>query len=91
MARSLAEQRFSDVPSHVEDTGEVNWLVHDALEKEIPIPVIATAAMELFRSRDKSCDACRSVALMRNSRGGYPLGKDDQLARERRTSRTEKI
>ena len=48
-------------------------------------------AMEIFRSRDKNCDACRSVALMRNSRGGYPLGKDDQLARERRTSRTEKI
>lgn len=91
MAKSLAEQRFSDVPTHVEDTGEVNWLVHDALEKEVPIPVIAQAAMELFRSRDKNCDACRSVALMRNSRGGYPLGKDDQLARERRASRTEKI
>ncbi|MDF0592778.1 NADP-dependent phosphogluconate dehydrogenase [Methanotrichaceae archaeon M04Ac] len=91
MAKSLAEQRFSDVPTHVEDTGEVNWLVHDALEKEIPIPVIAQAAMELFRSRDKSCDACRSVALMRNSRGGYPLGKDDQVAKERRASRTEKI
>ena len=91
MAKSLAEQRFSDVPTHVEDTGEVNWLVHDALEKEVPIPVIASAAMELFRSRDKSCDASRSVALMRNSRGGYPLGKDDQVARERRTSRTEKI
>jgi len=44
-----------------------------------------------FLSRDKNCDACRSVALMRNIRGGYPLGKDDQLARERRTSRTEKI
>jgi 6-phosphogluconate dehydrogenase len=91
MAKSLAEQRFSDVPTHVEDTGEVNWLVHDAIEKEIPIPVISQAVMELFRSRDKNCDACRSVALMRNSRGGYPLGKDDQVARERRTSRTEKI
>ncbi len=91
MAKSLGEQRFSDVPSHVEDTGEVNWLVHDAIEKEIPIPVISQAVMELFRSRDKNCDACRSVALMRNSRGGYPLGKDDQVARERRTSRTEKI
>ncbi|HPE64135.1 MAG TPA: NADP-dependent phosphogluconate dehydrogenase, partial [Methanothrix sp.] len=66
MAKSLAEQRFSDVPTHVEDTGEVNWLVHDAIEKEIPIPVIAQAAMEIFRSRDKNCDACRSVALMRN-------------------------
>jgi len=91
MATSLGEQRFSDVSSHVEDTGEVNWLVHDAIEKEIPIPVISTAVMELFRSRDKNCDACRSVALMRNSRGGYPLGKDNQIAKERRTSRTEKI
>jgi len=91
MAKSLGEQRFADVPQYVEDTGEVNWLVHDAIEKEIPIPVISQAVMELFRSRDKNCDACRSIAMVRNGFGGHPFGKDDKIARERRTSRTEKI
>ena len=91
MAKSLGKQRSSDVSSHIEDTGEVNWLVHDFIEKKIPIPVISQAVMELFRSRDKNCDACRSIALMRNSHGGYPLEKDDAIARERRISRTENI
>jgi 6-phosphogluconate dehydrogenase len=91
LAASAAEQRFSDLPTHVEDAGEVNWLVHDAIEKEIPIPVISIAAMELFRSRDKSSDASRSVAMVRNRCFGFPLGKDDKIAKERRASRTEKI
>ena len=40
------------IPAFVEDTGEVNWLVADALRMELPIPVIAQAVMQLFASRD---------------------------------------
>jgi 6-phosphogluconate dehydrogenase len=31
------------VPPYVEDTGEVNWLVGDAMRMEVPIPVISQA------------------------------------------------
>ena len=37
------------VPSYVEDTGEVNWLVDDALHMEVPIPVITQSVVQLAR------------------------------------------
>ncbi|MHC1630792.1 MAG: phosphogluconate dehydrogenase (NAD(+)-dependent, decarboxylating) [Methanotrichaceae archaeon] len=91
MAKGLETKRFEDVPPYVEDIGEVNWLVHDAIEKEIPIPVISQSIMELFKSRDEKCDAYRAVAMMRNGFGGHPFGKDETMARNRRTNRIEKI
>jgi len=91
MAQGLKEKRLEDVDSYVEDTGEVNWLVHDAIEKEIPIPVITQSVMELFRSRDKHCDDCRSIAVMRNGFGGHPFGQDQSVSKVRKSSRIEKI
>lgn len=75
------------VPSWVEDTGEVSWLVEDALRLEIPIPVITQSVVELFASRDQRRTASRAVALMRRGFGGHPLGPDAAIARERATGR----
>jgi 6-phosphogluconate dehydrogenase (decarboxylating) len=38
---------------NVEDTGEVDWLVDDALRMEVPVPVIAQSVMRLMASRDR--------------------------------------
>lgn len=38
--------------SYIEDTGEVSWLVADALRMEVPVPVIAQSVIQLFSSRD---------------------------------------
>jgi 6-phosphogluconate dehydrogenase len=91
MAAGLRERKLSDVPSYVEDTGEVNWLVLEAVNKEIPIPVIAQSVMELFRSRQKESDAWRAIALMRHGFGGHPFGPDEHIAEERQTSRIQKV
>lgn len=72
-----------NVPSYVEDTGEVNWLVGDALKFEIPIPVISQSVIELFRSRDEKRIDYRSVALMRHGFGGHPFGAEKALRDER--------
>ena len=71
---------LDEVPAHVEDTGEVNWLVEDALHMEIPVPIIAGAVMQLLQSRDGHGDAGRAVALMRLGFGGHRLGADPQVA-----------
>jgi 6-phosphogluconate dehydrogenase len=73
-----------DVPSFVEDTGEVNWLVADALRSETPIPVIAQAVMQLFASRDDKKTWARSIAMMRNGFGGHPYGPNAAIVDERR-------
>ena len=89
----LMEQQYrqhpamADVPGYVEDTGEVNWLVDDALQLEVPIPVIAQSVMQLLASRDASRGSARAVALMRHGFGNHPLGPDPRFASNRRTSR----
>jgi 6-phosphogluconate dehydrogenase len=61
------------------DTGEVNWLVDDAMRMEVPVPVIAQSVMQLL--------AARAVAMMRHGFGGHPLGPDARVARERHEGR----
>lgn len=87
MEKGLREQKFDSIQSYIEDTGEVNWLVQDALNKEIPIPVISQSVMELFKSRIKDSDTYRAIALMRHGFGGHPFGKDAYIAKERKNSR----
>jgi 6-phosphogluconate dehydrogenase len=82
---------LDDVPPFVEDTGEVNWLVADALRMEVPVPVIAGAVNRLFASRDSRRDSDRAVALMRHGFGGHPFGSDAGIARERREGRVGEI
>jgi 6-phosphogluconate dehydrogenase len=72
---------------HVEDTGEVNWLLADALAMEVPTPAIATAVQELLASRDGGGHAWKAVARMREGFGGHPIGPDDAVAAARRTAR----
>ncbi len=76
---------LAEVPPFVEDTGEVNWLVADALRMEVPIPVIAQSVMQLFASRDDRRIWARAVAMMRHGFGGHPYGPSQPIAEERQT------
>jgi len=75
------------VPAYIEDTGEVNWLVNDALKMEVSIPVIAQSVMQLFVSRDDQKNSARAIAMMRHGFGGHPFGKDEAIVHERRFGR----
>lgn len=70
--------------SFIEDTGEVNWLVADALRMEVPVPVIAQSVMQLFASRDEQKSWARAIVMMRHGFGGHPFGPEESIARERR-------
>lgn len=78
---------LADTPSYVEDTGEVDWLVDDAMHMEVSTPVIALAVMQLIASRDDEHLAPRAIAQMRHGFGGHPFGPDDGIRRERRHGR----
>lgn len=78
---------MDSVPAYVEDTGEVNWLVEDALHMEVPIPVITQSVIQLFASRDERKNWARAVAMMRHGFGGHPFGKDEYIQKLRKTSR----
>jgi len=78
---------LDSIPPYVEDTGEVNWLVGDALQMEVPVPVIAQSVMQLFASRDERKTWARAIATMRHGFGGHPFGPHEAEKRERREGR----
>lgn len=80
---------FEDIPNYIEDTGEVNWLVEEAMKGETPIPVITQSVMELFKSRGNQRHAYRAIALMRHGFGNHPFGEDEDIEDERITGRVE--
>jgi 6-phosphogluconate dehydrogenase len=82
-----SEGGLERIPAYVEDTGEVNWLVADALRLEVPIPVIAQSVMQLFASRDDRRLWARAIAMMRHGFGGHPYGSDESIRRERETGK----
>ena len=84
-----AEGGTDRIPAYVEDTGEVNWLVSDALRMEVPVPVIAQAVMQLFGSRDGQASWARAIAMMRHGFGGHPYGPAEGPRRERREGRVD--
>jgi 6-phosphogluconate dehydrogenase len=79
-----AHHGLDEVPGYVEDTGEVNWLIEDALHFEVSIPVICQAVMQLFASRDGGKRWARAIAMMRNAFGGHPFGASPALRELRR-------
>jgi 6-phosphogluconate dehydrogenase len=84
-----SEGGTAHVPPYVEDTGEVNWLVNDALEMDVAAPVISQALLQVIASRDEQKRAARVVAMLRRGIGGHPYGRDDESAERRRRSRSE--
>ncbi|WP_207494847.1 phosphogluconate dehydrogenase (NAD(+)-dependent, decarboxylating) [Aridibaculum aurantiacum] len=90
MRQQLEKQDgYDNIPAYIEDTGEVNWLVTDAMHMEVPIPVIAQSVMSLIASRDKEQTWAKAVAMMRHGFGGHPFGESAFLKYERMYSQVE--
>jgi 6-phosphogluconate dehydrogenase len=82
-----SEGGLEKIPPYVDDTGEVNWLVNDALHMEVPIPVISQSVMQLLASRDERKNWARAIAMMRHGVGGHAYGSDQSVVRERQEGR----
>lgn len=93
----LMEQTYKEhqgvdtIPAYVEDTGEVNWLVNDAMKMEVPIPVITQSVMQLLASRDEEKIWAKAIAMMRHGFGGHPYGADESIEKERSTGQVGKF
>jgi 6-phosphogluconate dehydrogenase len=79
------------VPAYVDDTGEVNWLVADAMRMEVAIPVIAEAVMQLLVSRDTEKTWAKAIAMMRHGFGEHAYGPSEAARAERFRGRIEEI
>jgi 6-phosphogluconate dehydrogenase len=92
MAASYGEDRgFERISSYVDDTGEVNWLVADAMRMEVPVPVIAQSVMQLLESREADNESGRAIAMMRHGFGGHAYGPNKPARAERVRGRDQEI
>jgi 6-phosphogluconate dehydrogenase len=60
----------------VADSGEGRWTVAEALELEVPAPIITQSLIARLRSRSHEAFADRLLAAMRNEFGGHAVKRD---------------
>jgi 6-phosphogluconate dehydrogenase len=77
-ARALeADPTLDDIEPWVEDSGEGRWTVAEAIDHNVPAPIITLALQMRFVSRDRENFAARLLAAMRNQFGGHAVKKVD--------------
>ena len=71
-AQALEEdQELSEIKGWVADSGEGRWTVAEAIDLDIPAPVITLSLMMRFVSRQDDRYAAKVLAAMRNQFGGH--------------------
>ena len=63
------------IQAYVEDSGEGRWTVQEAVDLNVPTPVISLALQARFRSRQEQPFGARLLAAMRNQFGGHAVRK----------------
>ena len=63
------------IAAYVADSGEGRWTVDEAIELNVPAPVITHSLIERLRSRDKDSFSDKLLSAMRNEFGGHPIKK----------------
>ncbi|MEO7916732.1 MAG: phosphogluconate dehydrogenase (NAD(+)-dependent, decarboxylating) [Dokdonella sp.] len=63
------------IAAFVPDSGEGRWTVAEAIDLDVPAPVITTALIERLRSRDGNSFSDRLLSAMRNEFGGHAVKK----------------
>jgi len=77
-ARALeADPTLSDIEPWVADSGEGRWTVAEAIDHDVPAPIITLALQMRFVSRDTENYAARLLAAMRNQFGGHAVKKNE--------------
>lgn len=75
-ARALdADPTLDDIQPWVADSGEGRWTVFEAIDHNIPAPVITLALQMRFASRDEENFPARMLAALRNQFGGHAVKK----------------
>ena len=77
----LAENAFEKDPhlgsirGYVEDSGEGRWTVAEAIENDVPAPLITLSLLERLRSRQEESFGAKVIAALRNEFGGHGVKK----------------
>jgi 6-phosphogluconate dehydrogenase len=59
----------------VADSGEGRWTVQEAIDLDVPAPVITLSLQMRFRSRQTDSFGAKVIAALRNEFGGHAVQK----------------
>ena len=67
------DPELSSLTGYVEDSGEGRWTVQEALDRDVPAPVINLSLIMRLRSRQRDSYSAKVIAALRNEFGGHPI------------------
>ena len=65
--------KLTGIAPYVSDSGEGRWTIAEAIDLDVPTPVIALSLLARLRSRDAESFADKLLAAMRNQFGGHAI------------------
>ena len=76
-ARALSDdQELEAIKPWVPDSGEGRWTVFEAVDLDVPAPVITLSLQRRLRSREEDPFADKLLAAMRNQFGGHAVKRE---------------
>ncbi|HET7223052.1 MAG TPA: decarboxylating 6-phosphogluconate dehydrogenase [Rhodanobacteraceae bacterium] len=67
---------MKDLAAYVVDSGEGRWTVAEAIDLDVPAPIITASLIERLRSRDTDSFSDKLLSAMRNEFGGHAMKKE---------------
>ncbi|HEY6220832.1 MAG TPA: decarboxylating 6-phosphogluconate dehydrogenase [Gemmatimonadaceae bacterium] len=67
------DAKLEDLRGFVSDSGEGRWTVQEAIDLDVPSPVITLSLLMRFRSRQEDTFAGKVIAALRNEFGGHAV------------------
>jgi len=64
---------FAGIKDWVADSGEGRWTVQEAIDRDVPAPVITLSLQARFRSRQDESYGAKVLAALRNEFGGHAV------------------
>ena len=65
--------KLEDIAPYVEDSGEGRWTILEAIDENVPAPVIAASLFARFASRDEIRFSAKVAAALREQFGGHAI------------------
>jgi 6-phosphogluconate dehydrogenase len=65
--------KLEDIAPYVEDSGEGRWTISEAINENVPVPVIAASLFARFASRDDVRFSAKVAAALRQQFGGHAV------------------
>jgi 6-phosphogluconate dehydrogenase len=67
------DPRLESIKGFVQDSGEGRWTVQEALDQDVPAPIITLSLMRRFASRQPESFSAKVQAALRNEFGGHAV------------------